>query len=254
VFLAHDEELRREVALKEIRGHHAHRAELRARFLQEAEITGRLEHPCIVPVYGLGTYADGRPFYAMRFIQGDSLLEAIAGYHRPDDRKDAGQRGLGLRHLLRRFLDVCNALAYAHSRNVLHRDLKPGNIMLGPYGETLVVDWGLAKTMGSKESPGGPAGSGPSTSGSVGGTTPTQSGVAVGTPQFMSPEQAAGRVDELGPASDIYSLGATLYSLLTGHPPFRERDVGTVLQKVVRGEFPPPRQVALGVPGALETN
>ena len=118
----------------------------RSRFVLEAEITGRLEHPGIIPVYGLGTYADGRPFYAMRFIKGDNLKDAIAHFHEADvPGRDPGERALAVRELLRRFVDVCNAMAYAHSRGIIHRDLKPNNILLGPYGETLVVDWGLAK-------------------------------------------------------------------------------------------------------------
>ena len=119
----------------------------------EAEITGGLEHPGIVPVYGLGRDADGRPYYAMRFIRGDSLKEAIAAVPRgggPGPRPGRADRWR-CGKLLRRFVDVCNAIAYAHSRGVLHRDLKPGNIMLGPYGETLVVDWGLAKLVGRPE-------------------------------------------------------------------------------------------------------
>jgi serine/threonine-protein kinase len=146
VSVAMDEELHREVALKEIQDQYADAPDFRARFLREAEITGGLEHPGIVPVYGLGQYADGRPFYAMRFIKGDNLKSVIERFHRTEFR-DAGQHTLELRMLLGRFLDVCNAVAYAHSRAVLHRDLKPGNIMLGPYGETLVVDWGLAKPL-----------------------------------------------------------------------------------------------------------
>ena len=118
----------------------------------EAEITGRLEHPCIVPVYGLGTYDDGRPFYAMRFIRGDNLKSAIEQFHQAEEEgRGPGERSLALLKLLRRFLDVCNAIDYAHSRGVLHRDLKPGNIMLGKFGETLVVDWGLAKSVGRPE-------------------------------------------------------------------------------------------------------
>ena len=152
VFVAHDVELDREVALKEIQDRHADNQESRARFLLEAEITGRLEHPGIVPVYGLGTYADGRPFYAMRFIRGDSLKDAIARFHA--EMPQAAIRrtsALEMRKLLGRFVDVCNAIQYAHGRGVLHRDLKPGNIMLGKYGETLVVDWGLAKAVGKQE-------------------------------------------------------------------------------------------------------
>src|SRR5262249_33296536 len=118
----------------------------RARFRREAEITGKLEHPGVVPVYGLGCHDDGRPYYAMRFIKGDSLQEALRRFHEADadPRRDPGERSVAFRQLLGRFIDVCNAVAYAHNRGVLHRDLKPANIMLGMYGETLVVDWGLA--------------------------------------------------------------------------------------------------------------
>ncbi len=112
----------------------------------EAEITGGLEHPGIVPVYGLGIYANGRPYYAMRLIHGDSLKVAIEQFHAADHPgREPGERSLAFRQLLRRFIDVCNAVAYAHSRGVLHRDIKPSNVMLGNFGETLVVDWGLAK-------------------------------------------------------------------------------------------------------------
>src|SRR5262249_20495823 len=147
VFVAEDQELHREVALKEIQERHADDPHSRGRFLLEAEVTGGLEHPRIVPVYGLGSYADGRPFYAMRFVQGDSLKDAIGRFHQEQESLPAGGRALRLRQLLGRFVDVCQAVAYAHSRGVLHRDLKPGNVMLGKYGETLVVDWGLAKVL-----------------------------------------------------------------------------------------------------------
>src|SRR5262249_31882131 len=144
-----DAELHREVALKQILDQYADDPVSRQRFLLEAEITGGLEHPGVVPVYGLGTYADGRPYYAMRFVRGDSLKQAIGRFHADQGtQKDPGRRTLALNKLLRRFLDVCDAVAYAHSRGVLHRDLKPGNILLGDYGETLVVDWGLAKAVG----------------------------------------------------------------------------------------------------------
>ena len=149
VFVANDEELHREVALKEILERHAHNTENRLRFLLEAEVTGGLEHPGIVPVYGLGQYEDGRPYYAMRFIRGESLKSAITQFHLADNPdRDPGERALSLRRLLTHFVDVCEAIAYAHSRGVLHRDLKPANVMLGKYGETLVVDWGLAKPLG----------------------------------------------------------------------------------------------------------
>jgi formylglycine-generating enzyme required for sulfatase activity/tRNA A-37 threonylcarbamoyl transferase component Bud32 len=248
IFVARDEELNRDVALKEIQKRHASQPESRARFLLEAEVTGQLEHPGIVPVYGLGSYADGRPFYAMRFVQGDSLKDAITAFHRAEQAgQSASARSLGLRQLLGRFVDVCQAIAYAHSRGVLHRDLKPGNIMLGKYGETLVVDWGLAKVLGKAEVE--------TTEGALarsGDSTLTQTGRALGTPAYMSPEQAAGRLDQLGPHSDVYSLGATLYCLLTGQAPVAEADVETFLQKVQKGDFPPPRQVHRRVPAALE--
>jgi tetratricopeptide (TPR) repeat protein/serine/threonine protein kinase len=252
VFVARDEELGREVALKEIQERYADHPESRARFVLEAEINGGLEHPGIVPVYGLGTYGDGRPFYAMRFVRGDSLQEAIRRFHAAEGpRRDPGERALALRGLLGRFVDVCDAVAYAHSRGVLHRDLKPGNVMLGQYGETLVVDWGLAKVVGRPE---GAATSGEGTlrPASASGSAETQAGRALGTPQFMPPEQAAGRLDELGPASDVYSLGATLYCLLTGKAPFQGEDVGEVLRRVQRGDFPLPRQVKGEVPRPLE--
>jgi WD40 repeat protein/serine/threonine protein kinase len=250
VFVAEDAELHREVALKQIQPHHADRSESRARFLLEAEITGGLEHPGIVPVYGLGCYADGRPYYAMRFIRGDTLMDAIKQFHSADSaQRGAAQRTLELRKLLGRFLDVCNAIEYAHSRGVLHRDLKPGNIMLGRYGETLVVDWGLAKTVGRAE----PARIKtdertllPSTASA---SAPTQMGAAIGTPHYMSPEQSSGRLDQLTPASDVYSLGATLYCLLTGQPPFSDAsDIGEVLRRVERGDVLKPSQASIQNP------
>jgi serine/threonine-protein kinase len=250
VFVARDEELHREVALKEIQNQHADDPHRRARFVVEAEITGGLEHPGIVPVYGLGHYPDGRPYYAMRFIRGDGLQEAIDRFHKADvPGRNPRERNLALRDLLGRFVDVCNAMAYAHARGVLHRDLKPGNILLGRYGETLVVDWGLAKPLGraDADTPEGPL---QPLSGTE--SAPTQLGAAIGTPAYMSPEQAAGRLDLLGPASDVYSLGATLYCLLAGRAPFTDVGVAAVLRKVQQGDFPRPGQVKSGVPAALE--
>lgn len=253
VLVAEDEELHREVALKQIQSHHADDVESRARFEAEAQFTGLLEHPGIVPVYGLNYYADGRPYYAMRLIRGDSLKEAIDRFHKSAATSaDPAQRNLELRELLKRFVDVCHAIEYAHSRGVLHRDLKPGNIMLGNYGETLVVDWGLAKTIDEKEKiPENPDQRRVTLSGTAS-ATPTLMGAAVGTPQFMSPEQAAGQLDKLGPASDVYSLGATLYDLLTGTAPIVDRDIINLLQRVQKGDFPKPRDIKAGIPPALE--
>ena len=254
VYVARDEEVHRDVALKQIKNEYAGDTQSRARFLVEAEITGGLEHPGIVPVYGLGTYDDGRPFYAMRFIRGDSLKGAIARFHADQATHDEpGARTLALQKLLRRFLDVCNAISYAHSRGVLHRDLKPGNIMLGDYGETLVVDWGLAKAVGRQIEPAAPTGAEPALRPESGSDVqPTVMGSRLGTPAYMPPEQAAGRIEELGAPSDVYSLGATLYVLLTGQAPFTEPDLPELLRKVERGEFPRPRQGQPWIDRALE--
>jgi serine/threonine-protein kinase len=249
VFVALDRELHREVALKQILNRHADDLASRQRFLLEAQVTGGLEHPGIVPVYGLGINAQGRPYYAMRLVRGDTLKEAIERFHGDDSlQRESGRRSLELRKLLRRFNEVCNAIDYAHSRGVLHRDIKPSNIIVGKHGETLVVDWGLAKATGRAESGAEDQTLVPSSSS---GSAETLPGDALGTPGYMSPEQAGGDLERLGPATDVYSLGATLYCLLTGKPPFEGAAID-VIARVKQGAFPPPRAQAPSIDRALE--
>jgi eukaryotic-like serine/threonine-protein kinase len=243
VSVAHDDELGREVALKEIDATLAADQIVRTRFVREAEITGGLEHPGIVPVYGLGRYPDGRPYYAMRFIRGASLQEALNQLHR-------GEGGYTLRGLLTRFTTVCNAVAYAHSRGVVHRDIKPANVMLGSYGETLVVDWGLAKVIGSDTPEENSVGEATLRT-PMGHFSPTHAGSAFGTPEYMSPEQARGEMKALRPATDIYSLGATLYAVLVGQAPVQGRTMSELLENARTGNWPSPRQVNRAVPEAL---
>jgi len=271
VSIAVDREFNREVAFKEIKSQHRSSQDARQRFLLEAQVTGGLEHPGIVPVYGLGHFWDGSPFYAMRFIRGDSLKEAIDTFHQQraegtsNVSRQAYAHDVQFRELISRFIDVCFAMEYAHSRGVLHRDLKPGNIMLGKYGETLVVDWGLAKattdTDDTPKSSGNLDQEAPLVPASGGSSAETQMGRAMGTPQFMSPEQACGRLDELGPRTDVYSLGATLYQMLTGTEPISASTMGSesdrlsvpeILQRVRKGQFPRPRSVNPDVPAGLE--
>ncbi|MGP0065466.1 MAG: protein kinase domain-containing protein [Isosphaeraceae bacterium] len=251
VFRAIDKEVHREVALKQLKEKNSSDPQSRARFVLEAEITGNLEHPGVVPVYGKGRYEDGRPYYAMRFVRGETFKAAIDRFHKDlASRTDPGGHHREFQKLVRRFLVVCETMAYAHSRGVIHRDLKPRNILLGPYGETLIADWGLAKVVGRSESVGtDEATLRPCSSD---GLQPTMAGSHFGTPEYMSPEQARGDIDHLGPATDVYSLGATLYYLLTGKHAFRGDNALEVLAKVKEGGFRPPREAKPGVPRALD--
>jgi WD40 repeat protein/serine/threonine protein kinase len=255
LFVARDEELGRLVAVKTLQARHADEPRTRARFVREAEITGHLEHPGIVPIYSLGKSPDDRPYYAMQLIHGESLERAIAHFHQAErPGRDPGERALSRLHLLGCFLNICNAVDYAHSRGIVHRDLKPSNIMLGRHGETLVVDWGLAKCLPhSEEEAACDSLDTPTVVSSVTDSDLTLPGSTVGTPAFMSPEQAAGRVAEIGPASDIYNLGATLYCILTGRPPYEKGDPVEICARLQRGDFPRPSAVARQkIPPALE--
>ena len=247
LMVALDTELNREIALKEILPNFADHEENRRRFIREAEITGALEHPGIVPVYSLGEFPDGRPYYAMRLIRGVDMLAAINDFHAKP--ATLAEREFELRQLLGRFVDVCHAVDYAHNRGVIHRDLKPSNIMFGDYGETLVVDWGLARTTADAAASSDLQVQ-PVTPSERAASSATQAGRLVGTVAYMSPEQAAGRLDLVGPSSDIYGLGATLYHLLAGKPPF-EGDAEDLAFQVEQGRFRSPREVVADVPKPL---
>ncbi len=248
VYRADDKEFGRPVAVKEMQARHQHNPTLRARFLLEAEINARLQHPGIVPVFSLGNFSDGRPFYAMRFVEGESFDCAIRRFHKAAASKSSGQKALELRQLLGHFVDLCNAIAYAHSQGVLHRDLKPANIMLGKFGETLLIDWGLAKSIGDDTAPAvsGVAGQG------EGDSEFTRFGAVIGTPAYMSPEQARGDVDRVGPAADVYGLGATLFALLTGRNAVAKNDISQMLQSVSEGKIESAVAVNPNVPRPLD--
>lgn len=252
VLVAADRQLNRRVALKRIREKWANDEHAKLRFQQEAEITGRLEHPGVVPVYALGQRPDGQIYYAMRFIRGESLEAATRTFHESQASQSMNPRSPEFRDLLRRFVNVCNTIAYAHSRGIIHRDLKPANIMLGNYGETLVVDWGLAKQIEAAEAQASAGAESIIAADSGSGSAPTQFGSAVGTPQYMSPEQATGRIDRMGPATDVFGLGATLYHILTGQPPQQQDTVGRMLERVEYGDFPKPTAINAQLPLALE--
>jgi eukaryotic-like serine/threonine-protein kinase len=255
VFMARNAELNREVALKFLKPERSKDPDSLRRFLQEAEVTGRLEHPGVVPIYALGTDAAGAPCYAMRFIRGETLQDRVDAFHAAEKtNRDLSERSLALRELLNRFVSICSTMAYAHSRGILHRDLKPRNVMLGKYDETLVVDWGLAKPFDRDEtarSVGEETLMPNSGSGNSGSDTPTVG--VVGTPAYMSPEQGEAEWEIVGPASDIFGLGAILYAILTGRPPYQGRTTREILEKVRRCEYPGPRQIKPGVSRALES-
>jgi len=215
VFTAEDERLQRRVALKVLDLPGA-AGDLANRLIREARVLARLEHPGIVPVHDVGTLADGRVFYTMKFVEGHRLDQHIESVASTPDR-------------LRIFLRICDAVAFAHARGVLHRDLKPANIMVGPFGEVLVMDWGLAKILREKNriearvvDPGQTIVEKQNRSfesdGALQFSAITQHGMVMGTPGYMSPEQARGDVEHLDARSDIFSLGALLRFLLTGNP------------------------------------
>ena len=216
VYLAEDTELNRQVAVKVINTPESNN-DLRERMIREAQIIAQLEHPGIVPVHDVGTLADGRVFYAMKYVRGSRLDEYAAEVDSLKDR-------------LRKFQAVCEAVAFAHAHGVIHRDLKPQNIMIGSFGEVLVLDWGVAKILRKRE---------PQNTVSLEADTliknpgDTTDGTVIGTRNYMSPEQARGEIDQLDERSDVYALGAVLYFLLTDKSPATDRP-RTVNPKVTK--------------------
>jgi tRNA A-37 threonylcarbamoyl transferase component Bud32 len=256
VYVAEDLELNRLVAYKQIQEHLRDNPVHRIRFQREAEVTAKLEHPGIVPVYGLVFNQDGHPSYAMRFIEGESLQDAIVLLHRATLLdEDENEWNLGLRRLINRFVAVCNTVAFAHNKGILHRDIKPQNIMIGKFGETLIIDWGLAKPFarGEEERSNGESSLSltiPLASAGEVADASTQPDRVLGTPAFMSPEQASGQ--QLRSTSDIFSLGATLYAILVNQAPYTGRTPQEVLQNAAETKFQRPRKLNPAIPCPLE--
>ncbi len=283
VFLAEDEHLRRTVAIKRIRRPHRRNPVQRRRFLREAEITGQLDHPGIVSIYSLGEDAEENPCYAMKYIVGRTLDEVVRRRSKSLNR-DADSPAAdvtpallpapSLRELISRMVAVCNTIAYAHEQGVIHRDIKPANIMLGAFGATYVVDWGLAKYLdgilpavdvrsANIRVPNNPSANIPPAnpalpvrhsvdSSSEAHPELTRAGASLGTPAYMSPEQAAGATAQIGTATDIYSLGATLYFILAGQPPLQAVDEADWYRRLQVGDIPSVRSIRPSVPPGLE--
>jgi serine/threonine protein kinase/WD40 repeat protein len=258
VWLAYDRQLKREVALKEILPQRADDGNLHTRLLLEAEITGGLQHPGVVPVHDLAFRTDtGRAFYVMPCIHGQTLSEAITAFHQAHGSWKSGR--LELARILEALINVSNTVGYAHARGVIHRDLKGSNVILGEFGEVVVLDWGFAKNLGDGRSPDSDSGGLGDDQGEDTGACHTRGefrgttqGQVLGTPSYMAPEQARRRYDQVGPWSDVFSLGAILYEILTGRPPFGGKTIEEIIGKVSTCTFDPPRRKNRAIPKALE--
>lgn len=241
IYRARQQALEREVAVK-VMTRHADSPEMAERFRREALVLGRLAHPNIVPVYDIGADDEGQLFYTMKLVKGRTL-QAILHDLSSDDADTKQQHSLV--SLLTVFRKVCDAMAFAHSQGVLHRDLKPDNIMVGEFGEVLVMDWGLAKMLHSEQKANS-ASEHSSFDIPASSFSGTLAGSVMGTPQYMSPEQAMGQIDELDERSDIFSLGGILYAILTLRPPVEGKTLDEVLEKVRTGSIISPTEMQAG--------
>lgn len=249
VFEAIDHDIGRRVAIKVLREPRAAAPRMLEKLIEEAQITGQLEHPNIVPVHDLGLLPSGEVFFAMKLVRGRPLSEILRQIRA--GREEVAKEFSRLR-LLTFFQQICMAISFAHERGVIHRDLKPDNILIGDHGEVSVMDWGLARVVGRKERQSSE--DMVRTLRSEGGGTRTVVGTISGTPSYMPPEQAMGNVFEIDPRSDVYSLGAMLYEILALVPPFTGRDAADILTRVVADPVVPPsvRSPERGIPAELE--
>jgi len=255
---ARDANIRRHVAMKVMLKPKECGKDSVLRFIEEAQVTGQLEHPGIVPVHELGVDASGNVFYTMKLIKGRTLKDILTGLKKGDART---VQDYPLLTLLNIFQRVCDAVAFAHSRKVIHRDLKPENVMVGEYGEVQVMDWGLAKILtkktarrmphGTERQEEGAASALPAAIESVrkdagADVFKTLDGAIMGTPGYMAPEQAMGDMELLDERTDIYSLGAILYAILTLRAPIRFTGLAEFIEKVTSGRITPPAELGAG--------